>query len=101
MSDALLTIKQLSWQVKDKVILSGINLAIKQGQFVGIIGTNGAGKSSLLRAIYRYIKPTAGTITLARLSSRLLSFSKENRAINVPHRLPWMIGLATSTCSGR
>lgn len=65
MSETLLTIERLSWQVKNKVILSEINLTIKQGQFVGIIGTNGAGKSSLLRAIYRYIKPTSGTIVLA------------------------------------
>lgn len=64
MSEALLTIKQLSWQIKHKQILSDINLSIMPGQFVGIIGTNGAGKSSLLRSIYRYIKPTSGVISL-------------------------------------
>ncbi len=65
MSDTLVEINNLTWRVNQKNILSNINIKIKTGQFVGIIGTNGAGKSSLLRNIYRYIKPTSGTITLS------------------------------------
>jgi len=58
----LLALNQLSWKVGNKNILSQVNLTVNQGQFVGIIGTNGAGKSSLLRTIYRYIKPSAGQV---------------------------------------
>ncbi|NRA84621.1 MAG: ABC transporter ATP-binding protein [Gammaproteobacteria bacterium] len=65
MSETLVEINNLTWRVNQKNILSNINIKIKTGQFVGIIGTNGAGKSSLLRNIYRYIKPTSGTITLS------------------------------------
>lgn len=64
MTNPLLVLDRLSWKIKNKTILSDISLTINRGQFVGIIGTNGAGKSSLLRAIYRYVKPTSGKILL-------------------------------------
>lgn len=39
-------------------ILHGIDLAAREGQFVGIIGPNGSGKSTLLKCIYRTLRPT-------------------------------------------
>ena len=40
----------------------GVNLAIPAGQFVGIVGRSGAGKSSLLRLINRLAEPSAGRV---------------------------------------
>ncbi len=42
--------------------LSGINLAIDEGDFVSLIGPSGCGKSTLLRLIANLIAPTAGSI---------------------------------------
>ncbi len=42
--------------------LKGINLEIKDGEFVAIIGLSGAGKSTLLRSINRMIEITSGKI---------------------------------------
>ena len=42
--------------------LNNINLAIPQGNTVGIVGRNGSGKSTLLKLITSIIKPTSGTI---------------------------------------
>ena len=41
----------------------GVDLAVAPGEFVSVIGSNGAGKSSLLRAIAGVLKPTAGQVT--------------------------------------
>ena len=41
-----------------------ISLEIKNDDFVSIIGSSGAGKSSLLRIFNRLVKPTSGTISL-------------------------------------
>ncbi|MCP4411922.1 MAG: ABC transporter ATP-binding protein [Gammaproteobacteria bacterium] len=57
-----LNTEQLSWQVKQKLILDKLSFSIYQGEFVGVIGPNGAGKSSLLRCLYKKIEPTAGQI---------------------------------------
>lgn len=43
-------------------ILKGIDISIKEGEFVSIIGPNGAGKSTLLKCICGLIKATSGTI---------------------------------------
>lgn len=48
--------------MKKKSILEDINLAIFQGQSVGILGKNGSGKSTLLRAIAGIIKPYKGQL---------------------------------------
>lgn len=50
----------------DKVrkILDSVELHARPGDFVGIIGPNGSGKSSLLRCIYRALRPDAGSVLL-------------------------------------
>jgi len=45
-------------------ILNGVNLEIKDGEFVSIIGPAGAGKSTLLRLLTREISPYKGVVVL-------------------------------------
>jgi iron complex transport system ATP-binding protein len=47
-----------------KVVLDGIDLEVKKGEFIGIIGPNGSGKTTILRAITRLVKHTKGKIYL-------------------------------------
>ena len=46
----------------DVPVLKGITLTIERGELVAIVGANGAGKSSLIRAIAGIEKPRAGRI---------------------------------------
>jgi branched-chain amino acid transport system ATP-binding protein len=45
--------------------LDGVDLRVEEGEIVGIIGANGAGKSSLVRAVAGLVPPFQGTITFA------------------------------------
>ena len=45
-----------------KLILDNLNLTIKQGEKIGLIGANGSGKSTLLKLICGILKPTTGTV---------------------------------------
>ena len=44
-------------------VLKGINLKIKKGETVALIGVNGSGKSTLLKLMTKIIYPTSGKIT--------------------------------------
>ncbi len=44
-------------------VLDGINLEIRDGEYVSVVGENGCGKSTLMRLILKFIKPTKGNIT--------------------------------------
>lgn len=61
-----LIIKNLHVSVKDKEILRGINLSIKKGETLALLGPNGHGKSTLLAAIMGNpaFTVTSGSITL-------------------------------------
>jgi iron complex transport system ATP-binding protein len=54
----------VSWEVEAARIVEGIYLRAEAGEFIGVIGPNGSGKSSLLRLIYRWMKPSVGMISL-------------------------------------
>lgn len=58
----LLELKNLSYLVKGKRILSKLNLTVEQNDFLTIVGPSGAGKSTLLKLIASLLTPTAGQI---------------------------------------
>jgi len=43
-------------------VVSGIDLAVRPGEFVALVGPNGSGKSTLLRLLLGLLRPTAGTV---------------------------------------
>jgi len=45
-------------------VLEGITLNLKKGEFIGIVGPNGCGKSTLIKIIYGIYKPDFGEITV-------------------------------------
>lgn len=61
-NDSILEIKNLSYTKKKKMILKDLNLDIKKGSRVLLLGDNGCGKTTLIRLIARLIKPTVGEI---------------------------------------
>lgn len=53
-----------------------MNLSIKKGEFVFVIGSTGCGKSTLIKMLYREEKPTSGTILIGGLNVGKLRNSK-------------------------
>ncbi len=59
-----LTVKDLHVGYGAIKALKGVSLSVGKGEAVALIGANGAGKTSTLRAVSGMVKPTGGTITL-------------------------------------
>ena len=64
-------------------ILRGVSMEVDHNDFVGIIGPNGRGKSTLLKCIYRVLKPQAGIVRLDGTDIRELSYKKSAQTIAV------------------
>src|SRR5256885_6143698 len=50
----------------DTIALHGIDLVVRAGEFVVVLGRSGAGKTTFLRSINRLVEPTAGALRVAR-----------------------------------
>ena len=59
----MITISNLAMQFGGSVLFKQVDLQFTPGSCYGIIGANGAGKSSTLRAIAGLVKPSAGKIS--------------------------------------
>lgn len=60
----MITVSNVSVQFGKRVLFNEVNLKFTSGNCYGIIGANGAGKSTFLRAISGELEPTTGSITL-------------------------------------
>lgn len=64
-SPAALSVERLSWgPPRGAPIVHDLSFTVAPGEMLALVGPNGAGKSSLLRCLYRYHRPTAGTVRL-------------------------------------
>jgi branched-chain amino acid transport system ATP-binding protein len=60
---AILEAKGLSKSFGAVIAARDINITVNDGEIVGVIGSNGAGKTTFINMVTGYLKPTTGTIT--------------------------------------
>ena len=60
--DAIISVRDVVVRYGEKTILSGVNLDVRRGETMVIMGGSGSGKSTLLRRIIGLEKPTSGRI---------------------------------------
>ena len=63
MSDALITLDNITLGHNGKNVLDDVSFKLHQGEFVTLIGPNGAGKSSLIKILLGVIKQDSGYVT--------------------------------------
>lgn len=66
---SVIEIKDLTKDYGDNRGVFDINLNIEKGEMVGFVGTNGSGKTTTIRNILGFIKPTKGTCKVNNLTS--------------------------------
>lgn len=60
----MLQLNGVSKQFETRAALAPLDLAVRRGEFVAILGTSGCGKSTLLRIVGGLERPSAGTVLL-------------------------------------
>jgi len=59
---AVITFKDVSFTYGGPLILDHVDLVIEKGEFLGVVGPNGGGKSTLLRLALGLLEPTSGQV---------------------------------------
>lgn len=78
----MLRISKLNFSYGDLKVLWDVDLEVKDGEIVTVLGANGAGKSTILRNVSRLVKPTSGTIALDGIElNRLASHEVVERGV--------------------
>ncbi|MCM1125215.1 MAG: ABC transporter ATP-binding protein [Lachnospiraceae bacterium] len=90
---------------KEHYALKGVDLTVRQGETVGIIGTNGSGKSTILKIITGVLNPTAGEVAVNGRISALLElgagFNMEYNGIENIYLNGTMIGFTKKEIDAR
>lgn len=63
MNDIILSLKNVSLSLDNVQVLSNVSIDIRKGDFIGIIGPNGGGKTSLVKLMLGLLKPDNGTVS--------------------------------------
>jgi zinc transport system ATP-binding protein len=58
----IIEIKNLDFAYGGETVLEGVNLTVRQKDFIAIIGPNGGGKTTLLKLMLGLLSPVAGTV---------------------------------------
>ena len=62
--DTIMTFKGVTFGYGPHLVLNDVSFSIKRGEYVGIVGPNGGGKTTLLKLVLGLLKPQKGKITL-------------------------------------
>jgi len=79
--DTIIQCKDLVKSFGDKLLFKNVNLSVKNGQKIALLGDNGVGKTTLLRIFLGKEKPTAGSIWISQ-SARIGYLEQEINLLN-------------------
>lgn len=84
-SQSLIEVKNISFNYGNNVILDDVSFNIDKGDYVGILGPNGGGKSTLLKILIGLLKPQSGSVSI--LGVPIADFKNNGRIGYVPQRI--------------
>src|SRR5919112_1651109 len=76
MQDSIIDIRAVNVYQGQNLILQDVNLAVRKGEFVYLVGKTGTGKSSLLKALYGDLPITEGECTVVGFNLREMTWKK-------------------------
>jgi ABC-2 type transport system ATP-binding protein len=63
----MISVKNLEKRYGSLVAVKNVSFEVNQGEIVGLLGHNGAGKTTVMKIITGYLEPTAGSVTVGNI----------------------------------
>ena len=79
----MISLQNLTVGYGEKAILSDINQTLEPGRLVCLLGSNGVGKSTILRTLAGFLQPLAGKVLLDGKDLTSLSLSQRSKAVSI------------------
>ncbi len=73
--------QHVSMAFGEKTVIQDFNLAVKEGEFVTIIGSSGCGKTTILKMVNGLVRPTDGVILVNGVCTRETNLTQLRRSI--------------------
>src|SRR3989344_666892 len=84
-SENVIEVYDVSYTYDGNPVLENISFSVKNGEYLGIIGPNGGGKTTLLKILLGLLTPTIGEVKL--FGQKVAKFSKKHLIGYVPQRV--------------
>ncbi|NMD72642.1 ABC transporter ATP-binding protein [Bacillus sp. DNRA2] len=70
MSNAAISIKRLTKSFNDKEVLKGVDLEVQRGEIFALLGSNGAGKTTIVNILSTLMKPDGGEVEICGFDAK-------------------------------
>ena len=90
----MIQLKNISKNFKDKSALNNLSLTVENGEIYGLLGANGAGKSTTLNILLGFLNPDSGSVNMTDLSDG--TTVKQDRIGYIPENVnlyPYLSGV--------
>ena len=96
-------LKNIHFRYGNREVIHGINLTIEAGEMIGLVGTSGAGKTTLANLICRFHDPSSGSICVDGIDLRKLALNNYRRHIGCVLQEPFLFfgSIAENIAYGR
>lgn len=91
---SIIEFEDVTVNIGEKRILDRINLSIKSGQTVAMVGSSGSGKTTLLNLLDLYIKPSSGSVKFDGIDSQTISSESLRSNIALVSQDPFLFNLS-------
>ncbi len=88
MTNTIIEMSEIEYSFNKKPILNKVNISVKQGEIVGLIGPNGSGKTTIFNILSGSIKPNDGNIYINGINIGNLSVNQRSKLLAVAPQNP-------------
>ncbi len=86
--------KNVSLKIKNKIVLSNINLKVHHNEVLAIVGETGSGKTMMFNLLLRLFEPTKGKITLDNIDIFAFSQKAYSNNVSIVNQKPFIFNMS-------